>query len=96
MDPERAGGPDPLERSQKIGFLSNTGPDPLKNRKATRPEFDVMPLPNASETPFKWCFVGGSTMARFKWYFDHLSSHQLKKKRKKNVVKVGTPLKKVS
>ena len=31
------------ERSQKIGFLSNTGPDPLKNRKATRPEFNVRP-----------------------------------------------------
>ena len=31
------------ERSQKIGFLSNTCPDPLKNRKATRPEFNVRP-----------------------------------------------------
>ena len=35
-------GPTP-ERSQKIGFLSNVGPDPLKNCKATRPEFNVMP-----------------------------------------------------
>ena len=35
-------------------------------------------------------------MARFKWYFDHLSSHQLKKKqkKKKNVVKVGPLLQK--
>ena len=24
-------------------FLRNTGPDPLKNRKATRPEFNVRP-----------------------------------------------------
>ena len=31
------------ERSLKIGFLSNTGPDPLKNRKATWPEFNVRP-----------------------------------------------------
>ena len=39
-----AGGSDPTpERSQKIGFPSNTGPDPLKNRKATRPEFNVRP-----------------------------------------------------
>ena len=36
------GGTDPPRRSQK-GFLSNTGPDPLKNRKATGPEFNVRP-----------------------------------------------------
>ena len=34
-----AGGPDPppLKNKKKIGFLSNTGPDPLKNHKATIP-----------------------------------------------------------
>ena len=26
-----AGGPDPLENYKNIGFLSNTGPDSLKN-----------------------------------------------------------------
>ena len=31
------------ERSQKIGFLSNSGPDPLKNHKGIRPEFNVRP-----------------------------------------------------
>ena len=36
-------GLDPPERSQKIGFLSNTGLDLLKNRKATRPAFNVRP-----------------------------------------------------
>ena len=36
------GGTDPPERSQK-GFLGNIGPDPLENRKATRPEFNVRP-----------------------------------------------------
>ena len=37
------GGPtSPLENHKKnIGFLSNTGPDPLKNHKATRPAFNV-------------------------------------------------------
>ena len=35
--------PPPTERSQKIGFLSNIGPDLLKNCKATRPEFNVRP-----------------------------------------------------
>ena len=46
---------------------------------------------DASETPFKWRFPGGPMMARFKWYFDHLSPHQLK-----NIVKVRPPLTKVS
>ena len=35
------GGPDPLK---KLGFLSNTGPNPLKNHKATKPEFSVGPF----------------------------------------------------
>ena len=39
----RTWGPDPLNDHKKIGFLSNTGPDPLTNRKATEPEFNVRP-----------------------------------------------------
>ena len=35
--------PPPPRKITKIGFLSNTGTDPLKNRKATRPEFNVRP-----------------------------------------------------
>ena len=31
------------EKSQNIGYLSNTGPDPLKNHKATKPAFNVVP-----------------------------------------------------
>ena len=34
-DPEGDRGPGPPGKSQNIGFLSNTGPDPLKNHKAT-------------------------------------------------------------
>ena len=41
---EGTGGPDPPEKSQKIGFLSNTGPDLLKNHKATKQAFNVGPL----------------------------------------------------
>ena len=37
VDPE-GGTP---EKSQNIGFLSNTGQDPLKNHKATKPAFNV-------------------------------------------------------
>ena len=38
----------PLENYKNIGFLSNTGSDPLKSYKAT----------------YKWRFAGGSMMAR--------------------------------
>ena len=41
----------PLPENKK-GFLSNAGPDPLKNYKANKPVF-------------KWRFAGGPTMARF-------------------------------
>ena len=35
--------PHPLENHIKIGFLSNTGPGPLKNNKATKPAFNIGP-----------------------------------------------------
>ena len=37
---DRGSGP-PLKNHKNIGFLNNTGPDPLKNIKATKPEFNV-------------------------------------------------------
>ena len=38
------GGPDPPPENHKnIGFLCNTGPDPLKFHKATKPAFNVGP-----------------------------------------------------
>ena len=43
-DPERGtGGLDPPWKITKIGFLSNTGPDSLKNHKATKSAFNVGP-----------------------------------------------------
>ena len=39
-----SGPPPPLENYKNIGFLSNTGPDPLKNHKATKQAFNVGPL----------------------------------------------------
>ena len=33
--------PSSPEKTQNIGFLSNTGPDPLKNHIATKPECNV-------------------------------------------------------
>ena len=56
----------PLKAHEKLGFLSKAGPDPLKNRKATKPEFNARPSLGASETPFKWRFTGEPMMGRFK------------------------------
>ena len=39
---------------------------------------------DAGETPLKWRFASGPMMVRFQWYFDHLSSHQLKNNKKKH------------
>ena len=58
------GGPNPPEKSQNIGFLSNTGLDPLKNHKATKPAFIVGHQLHGSKAPFKRHFAGGPMMAR--------------------------------
>ena len=45
-DPEGGQGfrtPPPPEKSQNIGFLSNTGQDDLKNHKAAKPAFNDGP-----------------------------------------------------
>ena len=40
-----SGPPPPPEKLKKnIGFLNNTGPDPLENQKNTKPAFNVVPL----------------------------------------------------
>ena len=55
-DPE--GGVPPLENYKNIGFLSNTGLDPLKNHKATKPVFNVRPSStrqrSAIQITFRW------------------------------------------
>ena len=56
-DPEGLGQgcPDPHEKSQNIGFLSNTGPDPLKYHKATKQAFNIGPSSGTLvKTPFRW------------------------------------------
>ena len=61
-DPEGGqGGPDPppsLKDYKNIGFLSNTGLDPLKNHKATKLAFNIVPSSasqqNAIEMAFHW------------------------------------------
>ena len=59
-----AGGPDPTPENHKnLGFLSNTGPDPLKNHKATMQHSMLGHHRPTSVSPFKWLFAGGPIMA---------------------------------
>ena len=99
-DPEGGtGGPDPppppsLKNHTNKGFLSNTGPDPLKITKLSSQHSVLGLYQQASKMPFKWRFAGGTMIARLiQWYFDPPSPHQLKKK---DVVKVGPLLTKCS
>ena len=64
---------------KNIGFLSYTGPDPLKITKLpTQPSLLGHHRPE-SETQFKWRFAGRPLIARLKWYLDPSSPHQTKK-----------------
>ena len=91
-----------LKKSQNKGFLSNTGPDPLKNHKATKPAFNVWPSSARQRNAFKWRFAGGQMMASLPCYLDLISPHnpppppKKKKKKKKKSVRVGPPLAKLS
>ena len=63
----------PLKNLKNTGFLSNTGADPLKNQKATKPAFKKLRSQHsilghhrhASKTPFKLRIVSGPVMALF-------------------------------
>ena len=67
----------PTEKSQIIVFLSNTGPDAMKNLLSQHSMLGHHR--HASKTPFKWRLTGGPMMARLQWYLDPSSPHQLKK-----------------
>ena len=71
-----------LENNKNIGFLSNTGPDPLKITKLPIQHSMLGHHRPASETPFKWRFAGEPLMARY-WYLDPFSLIKLKKNEKK-------------
>ena len=63
------GGPDPLKNHKNIGFLCNTDQDPLKNRNATKPAFNVGPSSarqrNAISMAFRWRADDGPFIAVF-------------------------------
>ena len=54
----------PLENYKNIGFLSNTGPDPLKITKLPIQLSMLGHHRPASQMPFKWRFAGGPMKAR--------------------------------
>ena len=54
----------PLENYKNVGFLGNTGPDPLKITKLPIQHSMLGHYRPASETPFKRRFAGGPLMAR--------------------------------
>ena len=58
-----AGAPPP-ENHRNIGFISNTGPEPLKIEKLPSQHSILGHRRHASETSFKWRFAGGPMMAR--------------------------------
>ena len=82
----------PAEKSQNIGFLCNTCLDPLKNHKATKPSFNVGPSSarqrNAISMAFDWWADDGPFIKVFGSSIPYLL--------KKNIIKFGSPLKKLS
>ena len=77
----------PPKNHKAIWFLSNTGPDPLENHKATKTAFNVGP------SSARWWGDDDPLLVVF--VLDPLSPHQLKNIYK-NVVKIGPPLTKLS
>ena len=59
----RSGPPPPLKNHKNIGFLSNSGPDPLKTTKLPSQHSMLGYHQHTSETPFKWRFAGRPIMA---------------------------------
>ena len=62
--PDPPPSPPPPENHKNIGFLSNTGPDPLKITKLPSQHSVLGHHQHTSETPFKfkWRFAGGLMM----------------------------------
>ena len=76
-----SGPPTPTKNHKNIGFLSNTGPDPLKTTKQPSQHSMLGHHRHASETPFKWRVAGGPMMARGIWILPPLINYKEEKKR---------------
>ena len=78
--------PPPPKHHKYIGFLSDTGQEPLKNHKVAKQAYNVGPSSTLQRSAihmvfrWNWRFAGGPMMVRLKWYLDLLSPNQLKKR----------------
>ena len=85
---DRGSGPT-LKNYKIIGFPSNTGPDPLKNHKATKPAFNVGPSSarqrNAILMAFRWQADDGPFIAVF-------GSYMPSSTKKKKCYQIWTPV----
>ena len=92
---DRGSGP-PLKNDKNIGSLSNTGPDPLKNHKATKPALNVVLSTarqrNAITMAFPWLANDVPLLLVFGSYLPSSTTRKPKQNtHKKTVVKVWTP-----
>ena len=82
--------PLPSPRNHKnIGFLSNTGLDPLKNHKATKQAFNVGSSSARQRNTFRWWDDDDSLKVVFGSYIPSSTNKKKIKKIKKTLVKVG-------
>ena len=64
-----------MKNNKAVRFLNSTGPDHLKNRKATKPRHQQP----ACESPSKWRYTGGPAMTAFSVFgSSHSSSTKTK------------------
>ena len=59
------GSPLPVKNHKAKGFLSKTGPDHMRNHKATKPAFNVAPTLAPSEMMFRWRANDGLLLVLF-------------------------------
>ena len=56
---DRGSRPLPPENHKNLGCPCDTGLDPLKNHKATKPAFNVEPSSARQQNVISMCFAGG-------------------------------------
>ena len=95
---QRGGQPLKNHKNVHAGFLSNTGPDPLINHKATFVPSQHSMLcqhGHTSEVPFQWCSAGGVVMAHLVVFGSFLPSSTEKNNNNKTSKSSWTPSDKI-
>ena len=71
----------PQKNHKNVGFLSNTGPDPLKKHKAVKPAFNARPSSARQRNTIYRAFRWRANNGPFQCYLDPLSPYQKKEKK---------------